>query len=98
MKAVKLGADGSHLIEYLNATHVGERMKLLHCVSQDTEVLAKMLASAPIKGGIKISSKCARPPFRPLQNGSRKWAGDEARLAQAHPNYDWPVIIHKVVI
>ena len=46
MKAVKLGANWSHLIEYLNTTHVGERMKLLHCVLQDMEVLAKMLASA----------------------------------------------------
>ena len=32
------------------------------------------------KGGIKISSKCARPPFGPLQNGGRKWAGDETRV------------------
>ena len=45
VEAVKLGADGSHLIEYPNTTHVGERMKVLHCVSQDMEVLAKMLAS-----------------------------------------------------
>ena len=28
-------------------THVGERMKLLNCVSQDVEALAKILASAP---------------------------------------------------
>ena len=28
-------------------THIGERMKLLHCVLQDMEALAKMLASAP---------------------------------------------------
>ena len=27
-------------------THVGERMKLLNCVSQDMEALAKILASA----------------------------------------------------
>ena len=47
MKAVKLGADWSHLIEYLNMTYVGERMKLLYCISQDKEALAKMLASAP---------------------------------------------------
>ena len=32
------------------------------------------------KGGIKMSSKCARPPFGPLQNGSRKWAGDKTRI------------------
>ena len=30
-----------------DTTHVVERMKLLHCVSQDMEALAKMLASAP---------------------------------------------------
>ena len=42
-----MGADWSHLIEYLNTTHVGERIKLLHCWSPGTEVLAKMLASAP---------------------------------------------------
>ena len=47
MEVVKLSADWSHLIEYYNTTHVGERMKLLHCVSQDMEALAKMLASAP---------------------------------------------------
>ena len=28
-------------------THVGERMKLLNCVSQDMKALAKILASAP---------------------------------------------------
>ena len=28
-------------------THVGERMKLLNCVTQDMEALAKILASAP---------------------------------------------------
>ena len=28
-------------------THVGERMKLLNCVSQEVEALAKILASAP---------------------------------------------------
>ena len=28
-------------------THVGERMKLLNCVSQDMDALAKILASAP---------------------------------------------------
>ena len=28
-------------------THVGERMKLLNCVWQDVEALAKILASAP---------------------------------------------------
>ena len=28
-------------------THVGERMKLLNCISQDMEALAKILASAP---------------------------------------------------
>ena len=28
-------------------THVGERMKLLNCVSQDMEALANILASAP---------------------------------------------------
>ena len=28
-------------------THVGERMKLLNCVSQHMEALAKILASAP---------------------------------------------------
>ena len=28
-------------------THVGERMKLLNCVSQDIKALAKILASAP---------------------------------------------------
>ena len=28
-------------------TYVGERMKLLNCVSQDMEALAKILASAP---------------------------------------------------
>ena len=28
-------------------THVSERMKLLNCVSQDMEALAKILASAP---------------------------------------------------
>ena len=37
----------SSLIEYLNMTHVGERMKLLNCISQDMEALAKILASAP---------------------------------------------------
>ena len=47
MKTVKLGADWSHLIEYPNTTHVGERMKLLHCMAQDMKALAKMLASAP---------------------------------------------------
>ena len=47
MKAVKLVTVLSHLIEYLNMTHVGERMKLLNCVSQDMEALAKILASAP---------------------------------------------------
>ena len=47
MKAVKLVTILSHLIEYLNMTHVGERMKLLNCVSQDMEALAKILASAP---------------------------------------------------
>ena len=46
MKAVKLGTVSSHLIEYLNMTHVGERMKLLNCVSQHMEALAKILASA----------------------------------------------------
>ena len=47
MDAVKLGADWSRLIEYSNTTHVGERRKLLHCVSKDMEALAKVLASAP---------------------------------------------------
>ena len=75
MEAVKLGADWSHLIEYQNMTRVRERMKLLHCMVQDMEALAKMLASAS-KGSIKILSKCARPPFGPLQNGGRKWAGN----------------------
>ena len=46
MEAVKLGADWPHLIDYPITTHVGERMKLLNCVSQDIEALAKMLASA----------------------------------------------------
>ena len=46
MKAVKLSTVSSHLIEYLNMTHVGERMKLLNCVSQHMEALAKILASA----------------------------------------------------
>ena len=44
VEAVKLGADWSHLIEYLNTTHIGERIKLLHCLSQDMEALSKILA------------------------------------------------------
>ena len=47
VKTIKLGADLSHLIEYLSMTHVGEQMKLLHCMAQDMKALAKMLASAP---------------------------------------------------
>ena len=41
VKAVKLGADWSHLIECLDTTHIGERMNLLHCVSQDMEALPR---------------------------------------------------------
>ena len=47
MEVVKLGADWSHLIEYLNMTHVDKRINLLHCLSQDMKAIAKMLASAP---------------------------------------------------
>ena len=47
VEAVNLDTDWSRLIEYQNMTHVGERMKPLHCVAQDMEALAKMLASTP---------------------------------------------------
>ena len=47
MEVAKLGIDWSHVMEHLTTTHVSERIKPLHCVSQDMEALAKMLASAP---------------------------------------------------
>ena len=65
VEAVKLGADWSHLIEYLNTTHVGERMKLLHCVSQDVEVLVKMLASAP-RAVSKYQARMCQTPFQAI--------------------------------
>ena len=68
VEAVKLGADWSRLIEYPNTTHIGERIKLLHCVWQDMEALAKMLASALRVVSKNIEHLCqtismARPPF-----------------------------------
>ena len=64
-------------------THVGERMKLLNCVSQHMEALAKISASAPravSKYRANVPDQGARPPFGPLQNGGRKWAGDETNF------------------
>ena len=60
-------------------------MKLLHCVSQDNEALANILASAPRV----VSEYRANGPDHlsgPLQNGNRKWAGDETKRATAPLN------------
>ena len=91
MEAVKLGAEWFHLIESLNTTHMGERMKLLHCVSQDMETLAKMLASTPRAVSNYIEQMC-QTSFRDIA----KWRpevgwGTRLRLATiliAQPIYD----------
>ena len=50
------------------------------------------------KGGIKISSKCARPPFGPLQNGGWKWAGNETMHQGAWLIDLIPCVVHLKVI
>ena len=61
---LKLCADWSHLIEYQKKTHVNERMKRLHCMSQDMEALAKMLVAISNRFPFQI-------PRVPLNNMAR---------------------------